>query len=79
MDNIGKDCRVKIPTAAYEFMRQENARRKTQDVRLMPITLIVEAILAAGLRAGGWEEIALEKAAAFKPLGKRARQPKKKK
>lgn len=78
METTGKDCRVQVPTVAHKFMREENARRKTQDVRLMPITLIVEAILQAGLNAGGWEEIARQKAAAFKPLGKRARQPKKK-
>lgn len=79
MDTTGKDCRVQVPTAAYEFMRQQNDLRKTQDVRLMPITMIVEAILVAGLQAGGWQEIALEKAASLRPLGKRARQPKKKK
>jgi len=78
MDTTGKDCRVQVPTAAHEFMRQQNEIRKTQDVRLLPITLVVEAILEAGLKGGGWEKIALEKAAAFKPLGKRARQPKKK-
>ena len=78
METTGKDCRVQVPKVAHQFMRSENEKRKTQDVRLMPITLVVEAILEAGLKGGGWEKIALEKAAAFKPLGKRARQPKKK-
>lgn len=79
METTGKDCRVEVPKIAHKFMCSENEKRKTQDVRLMPITLILLAIIEAGLNAGGWEEIARQKAAAFKPLGKRARQPKKKK
>ena len=78
METTGKDCRTQVPKVAHQFMCEENARRKTQDVRLMPITLILASIIEAGIKAGGWEEIARQKAAAFKPLGKRARQPKKK-
>jgi hypothetical protein len=70
---------VQVPKVAYEFKNKQNeARKKTLDTRLIPITLVVEAIIEAGLKAGGWEEIAIQKAAEFKAITKRGRQPKKK-
>ena len=80
MEVFDKDCRVKIPVAAKRYMDEENERRKaTDDLRLMPITLIVEAILRAGIAAGGWEEVAQRLSSErYAPLTSRGRQPKKK-
>lgn len=65
----GKDCRVKIPVEAHVWMEQENARIKSgTNERVIPITTVIEAILAAGLRAGGWQGIAREMAARRKPI-----------
>lgn len=80
MEFLEKDCRVKIPVAAKQYMDAENARRKgTDDLRVLPITLIVEAILRSGIAYGGWEEVAQRLAAErYVPLTLRGRQPKKK-
>jgi hypothetical protein len=54
MDTTGKDCRVQVPTAAFLFKEEQNeARKQTDDKRLLSIVLVVEAIIEAGLRAGG--------------------------
>lgn len=75
IQTTGKDCRVKIPVDAHRWMEQENARRKQGTTeRVIPITDVIEAIIAAGLRAGGWQNIAIEIAAKRKPLTRRGRQ-----
>lgn len=69
------DCRVAIPAEADQWMRRENARRKQGTTeRVIPITDVMKAILAVGLRAGGWQEVAIEIAAQKKPLTRRGRQ-----
>lgn len=80
MDTLNKDCRVRIPAAAQEYKCAEDVRRKATDtLRLVPITLIVEAIIEAGLRAGGWHEIVQRLSAErYTLLTRRGRQPKKK-
>jgi hypothetical protein len=75
IQTTGKDCRVQVPVAAKRWMDEENARRKEGTTeRVIPITDVIEAIIAAGLRAGGWQDIAIEIAAKRKPLTRRGRQ-----
>lgn len=63
------DCRVKKPVDAVKWMDEENARiRAETNERVIPITTVMEAIIAVGLRAGGWQEIAREMAARRKPI-----------
>lgn len=74
-----KDCRVKIPIECKAFLQEENARRKqTTDTRLLSIVNVINACIEAGLRSGEWQEIAKAMPLNAKPLGPRARQPKKK-
>lgn len=80
MEFLKKDCRVRIPVAAKQYMDAENARRKgTDNLRVLPVTLIVEAILIVGLAAGGWQEVAQRLSVErYAPLTSRGRQPKNK-
>lgn len=79
IQTIGKDCRVQIPTQAHEWVIEQNSIRRKSDVRLIPITDVILAILARGLEVGGWEAICLKNAEGYKSLGPRARQPNAKK
>lgn len=75
MEFLDKDCRVKVPGEAHRWWAQENARRKQGTTeRVIPIVTVIEAILTAGIRTGGWQDIAREMAAQRKPLTKRGRQ-----
>ena len=63
------DCRVNKPVEAVKWMDEENARIKAEtNDRIIPITTVLKAIITAGLRAGGWQEIAREMAAQRKPI-----------
>ena len=63
------DCRVNKPVEAVQWMEEENARIKAEtNDRIIPITTVIKAIITAGLRAGGWQEIAREMAAHRKPI-----------
>lgn len=75
IQTTGKDCRVEIPVEAQRWMEQENARRKQGTTeRVIPITDVMKAILAVGLRTNDWQEVAIEIAAQKKPLTRRGRQ-----
>ena len=80
MNFLTKDCRVKIPEIAQRFLIEENARRRaTNTERVLPITLVVEAILRAGIESGGWQDIVKHLAnKRYAKLTPRGRQPKKK-
>lgn len=81
IQTTGKDCRVKIPVEAHEWKEAENERRKAGTTeRLLPITLVMEAILAVGLGEGDkWKDVAIEMGRQQKtPLTNRGRQPKQK-
>jgi len=79
MELLTTDCRVKIPAVCKAFLDEQNAARKaTTDKRLLSIVNVVTACIQAGIQSGQWQEIAKQMPKDAKPLGPRARQPKKK-